>query len=275
MTSPAALITGAASGIGAEVASRLNRRGYHVIAVDRTQELADAAVAAIGGDATGVACDLTDRQRVADLCEQIATTWRDELEVLICNAGIITPGDALDISHESIDVQLDVMLRSPLHLIRAALPQFVTRDGGHLLATVSMGGIIPLPKSATYSAAKAGLRAFLAAVNAEVSGTQVKVSGVYPSAVDTPMLRHEATSGGSALNFVGAVQTTDRVADAFERALDTGRLEVYVPYSDSLSARMAMWTPALITRLLPLLNRIGERGRTKYLAANRDTASGG
>jgi len=69
-----------------------------------------------------------------------------------------------------------------------------------------MGGILALPTSATYSAAKAGLRAFFAALNAELHSSGVHVSGIYPSAVDTPMLRHEATDGGSPLNFVGTVQ---------------------------------------------------------------------
>ena len=133
------------------------------------------------------------------------------------------------------------------------------------MATVSLGGVIAMPTSATYSAAKASLRAFLASLNAEVTNTGVQVSGIYPSAVDTPMLREEAVSGGSPLNFLSAVQTIDQVADAYERALKNGQLEVYVPWSESVSARIAMWTPAMIPRIIPLLNRIGERGRSKYL----------
>ena len=59
MTQSLAIVTGAASGIGAEVAQRLARRGYGVIAVDRTQELADQAATALGGESIPVACDLS------------------------------------------------------------------------------------------------------------------------------------------------------------------------------------------------------------------------
>ena len=266
MTRSTALITGAASGIGAEVARRFARRGYHIIAVDRTEELAEQAAADIGPGATAVGCDLSDEQSTSDLCDRIVSEWRDDLDVLVCNAGVVIPGNVADISTDDIDLQLDVLLRSPMHLIRATVPVFVARDKGHIMATVSMGAICPLPASAPYSAAKAGLRAFLAALNSEVSHTNVAVSGIYPTAVNTPMLQHEARSGGSALNFLSAVKTVDDVADAYERALDKPKLETYVPYHESLSARAALWTPSLIPRLIPFFNRIGELGRKKYLS---------
>ena len=78
------------------------------------------------------------------------------------------------------------------------------------------------------------------------------ISGIYPTAVNTPMLQHEARSGGSALNFLSAVKTVDDVADAYEKALDRPKLEIYVPYHESLSARAALWTPSLIATPHPL-----------------------
>lgn len=265
-TRSSALITGTASGIGAELARRFVARGYHVIAVDRTQELAERTAADLGAAVTAVGCDLSDLQSTRVLCDRITGDWSDELDVLVCNAGVVIPGDVADLSVEDLDVHLDVLLRSPVQLIRAALDVFRGRDSGHIMATVSMGAICPLPASAAYSAAKAGLRAFLAALNSELSNTDIAVSGIYPTAVDTPMLQHEARSGGSALNFLSAVKTVNDVADAYERALDKPKLEMYVPYHESLSARAALWTPALIPRIIPFFNRIGERGRKKYLA---------
>ena len=266
MTRSTALITGTASGIGAEVARRFAERGFHIIAVDRTPELAERTATDIGAAVTAVGCDLSDQQQTGVLCERIAGEWRDDLDVLVCNAGVLIPGDIADLSADDIDLHLDVLLRNPMQLIRAALGVFLDRNRGHIMATVSMGGICPLPASAPYSAAKAGLRAFLAALNSEVSDTNVAISGIYPTAVNTPMLQHEARSGGSALNFVSAVKTVDDVADAYERALAKPKLEIYVPYLESLSARAALWTPSLIPRLIPFFNRIGERGRKKYLA---------
>jgi short-subunit dehydrogenase len=257
-----ALVTGAAGGIGLEVSQRLVARGFELISVDRTEEIARIPEASIA-----VGCDLGDRAQVRALGERIAHEWAEELEVLICNAGVIVPGDVLHTTHEAIDLQMSVMLLSAQHLIAAAVPGFVARDRGHVLATVSMGGILALPGSAVYSAAKAGLRAYLAALSAELRHTEVSVSGIYPSAVDTPMLRHEAAHGGSLLNFVGTVFTTAQVADAYERALDRRSLEVYLPYSDSVTTRIVESFPWLLPRLLPTLDRIGRRGLLKYLSA--------
>ena len=240
MTQSLAIVTGAASGIGAEVAQRLARRGYGVIAVDRTQELADQAATALGGESIPVACNLSSASETKTLCQRIATEWPQGLEVLVCNAGVTVPADVADHTPEEIDLQLDVILRSSMHLINAALGVFLPRDRGHVMATVSLGGICPLPGSAPYSAAKAGLRAFLAALNCEVAGTGVSVSGIYPTAVNTPMLEGEARLG-SALNFLSRVLTVNEVADAYEQALDKPKLEIYVPYHESLSARAALW----------------------------------
>lgn len=92
--------------------------------------------------------------------------------------------------------------------------------------------------------------------------------GVFPSGVDTPMLRLEALHpGGSPLNFVGEVLTADQVGDACLRALDTGALETYLPYSDSLLSRLMGSFPWLVRRVEPFFVRIGERGRERFIAS--------
>ena len=73
-----ALVTGAASGIGAAVARRIARRDYRVIAVDRADELADRAAADIGAGSVGVGCDLGDAASTGRLCERIASEWQEE-----------------------------------------------------------------------------------------------------------------------------------------------------------------------------------------------------
>jgi len=260
-----ALVTGAASGIGAEVARRLAARGYAVIAVDLSAQAAERALAGVPG-VIGVGCDLSSREETDALAARIKTEWADTLELLVCNAGVVVPGDAADVSPDDATRMLDVMLVNATRLIGPAAAVLKKHGRGHILATVSMGGIIALPGSAAYSAAKAGLRAYLWALSNELRGTGVAVSGIYPSAVDTPMLVHEATHGGSLLNFFGKVSTVADVADCYDKALRTRRLETYLPYSDSLLTKLAQCCTGLVPLLLPVVNTLGERGRRKYLA---------
>ena len=264
-----ALITGAAGGIGEAVARRFAAQGHRLVLVERTQELAERAAAehaAAGGAPIAVCCDLTDRAAVDGLCAQIEGEWADHLEVVFLNAGVILPGDVVDSGAEALRLQLDVMLGSVMVTAGSAARAMVRHGRGHLLATVSMGGILSLPGSAAYSAAKAGLRAYLAALSAELKGTGVAVSGIYPSAVDTPMLLHEATHDGSLLNFFGKVSSADDVADVVEKAQRKKKVEHYLPYSDAILCRLLESFPWLIPPILAPAEAIGRRGRAKYLA---------
>ncbi|MBF6214731.1 SDR family oxidoreductase [Nocardia puris] len=261
-----ALVTGAAGGIGLEVARRLAARGHRVLAVERDRELAAEAARQIGPTAEPVACDLADDAAVAALADRIEHEWGPDLEICFLNAGIIIPGDVVETSPRAIDLQLRVMLTSAIALARAAARALRARGSGHIVATVSQGAVLALPGSATYTAAKAGLRGFLAALHLELRATGVRVSGVYPSAVDTPMLRHEAENGGSVLNFVGKLSTVAEVADGVDTAMRTGRVEVFVPFSDGVLVRLLQAVPRIVPVLLPALQRVGERGRLRYLA---------
>lgn len=263
---PLALVTGAAGGIGLAVSGRLRAQGHRVLCLERDEPLAEKAAAAVGGGAVPVVCDLSDRAAVEALCHRVGTEWAEDLATVFLNAGVIVPGDVVDTPAQQLRLQLDVMLGSVAELAAAAARSMKARGRGHIVATVSMGGILALPGSAAYSAAKAGLRAYLTALRTELRGTGVAVSGIYPSAVDTPMLLHEATHDGSLLNFFGAVSTAEQVADVFERAQRTRRLELFVPYSDSILCRVLAFWPWLVPPMLGPAEALGRRGRAKYLA---------
>ena len=199
------------------------------------------------------------------LCTRLGWYLAD-LDVLVNNAGVIVPGAAADLDQSALDLHLEVNLRAPIRLMRAAAPQMIARHRGAMVATVSLGGVISLKDSAIYSASKFGLRGFLCGFHQELAPFGVKVSGVYPAAVDTPMLHHEALHGGSVLNFIDKVMTAEDIANATLKVIDTGRLEIYSPWSASLTARFFGSFPWMIRPLLPLMEQIGEQGRRKFLA---------
>jgi len=106
---------------------------------------------------------------------------------------------------------------------------------------------------------------------AELAPHGVSVSAVYPSGIDTPMLRYEALNGGSPLNFINQPHSADDVAAIMLRALKTKKLEYYVPYGDSVFGRLVCSFPWVLMPLYPLLQWWGERGRKKFISSRNLT----
>ena len=258
-----ALVVGASGGIGPEIARRLDRRGYQLLLVDR-DEVASTALAVSLSRATARYVDLSDRATLAVLCEEIE---HDPIgfDVAVMNAGVVFPAVLAEANPLQLDIELDVNLRAAIHVLRACARHMLPRQRGRIITTVSMGGIIALKGSASYAATKFGLRGLLMSLHSELRPHGIHVSGIYPSGVDTPMLHFEARNNGSALNFVSTPQTVKQIGDAFDKALETGKVEIYPSWSDSLSGRLVGSFPWLIPWLLPLMERLGERGRQRYL----------
>lgn len=261
---PKALITGGGGAIARAVALRLDQMGYQLILSDINEERARETAAMLSVPAEVIRCDQTD----PDDCRRLIRYVQDrhpDLEVLVNNAGYIKPGDYLDLPEDELEKHIAINLTSPMRLTRGIAPLMQSGGRGAIVSIVSMGGIVALRGSALYSAAKFGLRGFLSSLYAELKPHGVRVSGVYPVAVDTPMLEHEASNGGSPLNFVNKVRTTEEVADAVIKGIQTGRLEIYVPYGDGLTGRLGVLFPWLLHRLEPLLFQMGKRGQQNYL----------
>jgi len=260
-----ALITGAAGGIGSVVSRRLATQGYRLLLIDNNEDkVRDLAEELPNAEAMIV--DLGDRKQLKSLMELVRNS-EDRLDVAFINAAIIGPGDVIYVDEDDIDKELEVNLRSSMQLIKACAERMVRSRTGHIVATVSMGGILSINGSATYSATKAGLRAFLASLHIELLPHGVAVSGVYPSGVNTKMLRDEATAGGTTLNFLSTPVEPSDVCDAFMKALRKKKLEVYVPYFDSWAARLFCSFPWLMKRIYPMLEPLGAKGREKYMAS--------
>jgi len=259
-----AVITGGAGGIGLSLARRLAARGYSLMLVDIDAGRLAQAAARLGPGTRTLQADLSSAEgltRVAGFLE-----GSDEVDLLVNGAGIIKPGAVTELSYEEMERHIAINLLAPMRLSQAAAKAFVTRRSGCILSLVSAAGLVALPGSAAYSASKFGLRGFLIALSQEVSAFGVKVCGVFPGAVDTPMLRYEATHGGSVLNFLNKdVLSADQVADACLRAIDGKRLETHLPFMDSLSARLLCAVPGLMSRVLPHFQRQGEAGLQRFL----------
>lgn len=181
------LVTGASSGIGAEIARRLAERGHGVTLVarraDRLSELADELGAA-GVRAEVLATDLADRNARADLPGRVAALGLS-VDVLVNNAGLSTLGP---VSRSDPGAELDMIevdVAAVADLCSRFLPGMVERRRGAVLNVASTAAFQPLPGQAGYGAGKAFVLSYTRALRGELSGTGVSVTALCPGPVDT------------------------------------------------------------------------------------------
>jgi uncharacterized protein len=168
------VLTGASGGLGQAIARDLHARGATLLLVGRRAELLDGLARELE-PATPIVADLGERGAVERLGEIIG-----EADILIANAGIPAAGVLQSFTIEEIDRTLDVNLRAPVALARALLPGMLERGRGHLLFMSSIAGKTAVPGNPLYHATKFGLRGFAAGLRADLHGSGVGVSCVFP-----------------------------------------------------------------------------------------------
>jgi len=259
-------INGACGGVGLATVKAFHQAGYQIWASDVNQSALDELTEQYP-NLKSSCIDVNDKQQLQQLCDEIAAA--PQIDVAHVNAGIVRPNEVVNSTPLDIDLQLDVNLRSALHINRALAIKMKSQQSGHIVNTVSMGALISLPCSAVYCATKAALRSFLTAMHAELKPYGISVSGIYPSGIHTPMLQYEALNHGSPLNFLNMPVSAEKVANtAIKSAGKTWgskKLEYYLPYSDSISSRIINAFPWLLHKIYPLFSYLGEKGRARYV----------
>ena len=186
MTTPVAVITGAASGIGLELAKRLTPT-HRVAVLDRQPARAERVAAALGGSTLAVLCDITDQSLVTAAVGTVMEQF-GRIDVAVSNAGIGVVGVARHLDPDVLALQLQVNVTGNWRFIHACLPHLID-SRGYLLGVTSGAAIIGPPSEGFYSASKAALEALLNVVRVEVAHLGVSVGIAYPMFIDTPMLR--------------------------------------------------------------------------------------
>jgi NAD(P)-dependent dehydrogenase (short-subunit alcohol dehydrogenase family) len=185
LSNKVAIITGAASGIGAACARAFAAAGARVVVVDLNGDGAQQVASEISG--TAFACDVA---READINQLIADTERQlgPVEVLFNNAGVATGGDPLNTPIEVWDEQWQINLMSHVYAVRAVLPGMLERGSGYLLHTASMAGILTTHGNLTYAVTKHAVVGLAEWLSITYHDKGIRVSLLAPLGVRTPML---------------------------------------------------------------------------------------
>jgi len=177
-----ALITGASSGIGEELAKQLAARGNDLILVARRKDRLEQVAEQLPTTAHVVECDLANE--AADLPGKVAKLGVD-VDLLINNAGFGLRGRFLELDPDREAEIVRVNCEAVVTLTHAFLPAMVERGRGGVITVASTAGMQPLPYETTYAASKAFAISFMEALSMELRGTGVKCLVVNPGPVKT------------------------------------------------------------------------------------------
>jgi NAD(P)-dependent dehydrogenase (short-subunit alcohol dehydrogenase family) len=184
----AAVVTGAASGIGLAAVTLFAAEGAKVLAVDREGVTLEAAVAPLAPDVVPYVADVTDETAISAVMAEAAKRFGG-IDILIPNAGIFGQHAHIkDCPIDSLNQVLQVNVTGVVITMKHAVPYMIQRGGGAIVITSSVGAILGNPGSVAYAASKHALQAVMKVGAAELAPYKIRVNTVNPGLVDTPMI---------------------------------------------------------------------------------------
>ena len=237
-------ITGASSGIGRATALRLARDGAAVVVCARRADRLDAVAAEIvaaGGQALPVVADVRSGADMEGLVARALERF-GRLDVMMCTAGFGVAGAIDEVPPDQMQRLMDINYTGTYHATRAALAVFRRQQSGHIIIVSSIVGKRGVPYMGAYAATKFAQAGLAECLRAELHGTRIHVSVVFPVSTDTEffdVMAHE--TGVPVTRARGPRQSVETVADAIARALERPTAEIY---------------PHGVSRLLVILNAL-------------------
>lgn len=188
-----ALVTGAASGIGLEIARTFAQDGAKVMIVDLNQAAADAAAARLqqeGFEAVSRGCDVTNEEQVQKSIEGAVELF-GRLDILVNNAGLQFVSPIEDFPTSKFEQMLGIMLTAPFVAIKHAFPIMKRQGYGRILNMASINGLIGFAGKAAYNSAKHGVIGLTKVAALEGAAHGITVNAICPGYVDTPLVQNQ------------------------------------------------------------------------------------
>lgn len=186
LTGRKVVITGAASGMGREIAGLFAQEGAALALLDRNDDGVGAVADELG--AKGYACDVSNRAQVDEVVARTGAALGG-IDGLVNAAGILDIVHIAELDPASWDRMLAVNLTGPFNLVKAALPFLSRADKATIVNIASVSALMPMAGTAGYSASKAGLAMFTKAIAFDL-GPNIRANTICPGVIKTEMTRY-------------------------------------------------------------------------------------
>lgn len=219
LTGKTALVTGAAKGIGREIALTLARNGATVIInYNGSKESAQEVVREIednGGSAEAMQCNVADFAASEAFVKTVLEKYK-KVDILVNNAGVTRDNLIMRMSEEDYDTVVNTNLKGAFNMIRHLSRSFIKQRSGKIVNISSVSGVLGNAGQANYSASKAGLIGLTKSAAREMAGRGINVNAVAPGFIDTDMTKAMPEEARKALNQMipmGKTGSTEDVAN--------------------------------------------------------------
>lgn len=182
-------ITGASTGIGKELAMEFSKAGLIVVVSARRKSRLVRIVSEIKfaeREASAFVCNVMSERSIQITAKRIREKY-GSIDLLINNAGVTVFKSFLETKTFDYDIVMDTNLRGSFLCTKNVLPQMIRKKRGHIINILSTAAITAFEDSAVYAASKAGLMAMSNCLREEVRRYNIKISNIFPGAVETPM----------------------------------------------------------------------------------------
>jgi NAD(P)-dependent dehydrogenase (short-subunit alcohol dehydrogenase family) len=238
-----AVITGASSGIGEEIARRLAPRGWRCVLLARREERLRTLAEAVDGEYE--LCDVTDRDAVDAVAARV-TERHPQVHLLVNNAGIPGRASFLDGDPERIELVLKTNYLGSIWCLRGFLPALEAAAPSDVVNIVSVAGTVALPASGPYAASKHAQLAFSRSVAAELRGRGIRVHTVKPGFVETEGFPQQWLPRPAQR----LVLRPGQIAEHVLASLDRKRGETTVPRYYAVGSALQALAPNVLARAL-------------------------
>lgn len=249
-----AVVTGASSGIGLELARILAHRGHQVVLIARRADLLRDVAATIGPGAHVLPADLSDAAARASLPERIAGLGLT-VDILVNSAGLATMGPVSACDPEAELNQVEVNVAAVVDLCSRFVPAMVARNRGAVLNVASVGAFGPVPGQAVYGASKAFVLSYTEALREELRSTPITVTTLCPGPVATGFGEAAGLPNSEAEKMLPKFLwvSAEKVAEIAIDGLDADRGVIVPGTANRIAARLYHHAPRRL--LLPVLSR--------------------